>query len=88
MTPTILGGFQINRAAGTASFKVLVSPPSPDLVGWVVGHCSCCSKTPFSTGAHVEAFVDSSSTTVLLAWGICCRFSTSKSFSSFYAWIM
>jgi hypothetical protein len=25
--PTILGGLQINRAVGTASFEVLVSPP-------------------------------------------------------------
>jgi hypothetical protein len=72
MMPTILGGLQVNRAAGTASFKVLVSPPSPGSVGGAVGHCSRRSKTPSGTGAHVEAFVDSSSATALLAWGICC----------------
>jgi hypothetical protein len=68
MMPTILGGLQINRAAGTTCFEVLVSPPSLGLVGQAVGHCSRRSKTPSVTGAHVEAFVDSSPATVLLAW--------------------
>jgi hypothetical protein len=84
--PTICGELQINRDVGTTSFEVLVSPPSPGLIGWAVGHCSRLSKTPLGTGAQVEAFVDSSSVTVLLARGICCRSKTSKSFSSFCAW--
>jgi hypothetical protein len=86
MTPTILGELQINRATGTASFEVLVSPPSPGSVGWVIGCYSHRSKTPSGMGAHVEAFVDSSLATALLARGICCRFRTAKSFSSFCAW--
>jgi hypothetical protein len=84
MTPTILGGLHGIIAAGTASFGVLVSPPSPGLAGRVVGRCSFCSKTPSGTEAHIEAFVESSSVTVLLAQGTCCRSRTSKSFSSFY----
>jgi hypothetical protein len=71
--PTILSGLQINRGTGTTSFEVLVSPPSPGSAGRVVGCCSRRSKTPSGMGAHVEAFVDSSSMTVLLVWGICCR---------------
>jgi hypothetical protein len=67
MAPTILSGLQTNRAAGTASFEVLVSPPSPGSVSRVVGHCSHRSKTPLGTGAHVEALVDSSSMTILLS---------------------
>jgi hypothetical protein len=57
MVPTILGGLHKNRTARTISFEVLVSPPSPDSIGRVVGHCSLISKTPSSTGAQVEAFV-------------------------------
>jgi hypothetical protein len=86
VTPTILGGLQENKATGTASFEVLVSSPSPGLAGRAVGCCSHCLKTPSGTGAHVEAFVDSSSVTALLAQGTCCRSKTSKSFSSFFAW--
>jgi hypothetical protein len=70
-TPTILGGLQENRATGTASFEVLGSPPPLGSLGQAVGHCSHRSETPSGTKVHVEAFVDSSSTTALLARGIC-----------------
>jgi hypothetical protein len=78
--PMILVGLQINRAAGTIRFEVLVSPPSPSSVGRAVGRCSHRSKTLSGTRAHVDAFVDSSSATALLARGICCRSKTSNSF--------
>jgi hypothetical protein len=81
--PTILSGLQENRATETTSFEVLFLAPSLGSAGWVVGQCSHRSKTPSDTGAHMEAFVDSSSTTALLAWGTCCKSRTSKSFSSF-----
>jgi hypothetical protein len=81
--PTILGGLHENRAAETASFEVLISPPSPSLPSRVVGRGSLLSNTPSGTGAHVEAFVDRSSATALFARGTCCRSRTSKSFSSF-----
>jgi hypothetical protein len=67
VTPIIFGRLKINRVTGTAGFEVLVSPASLHSVGRAVGHCSHCSKTPSSTRAHVEAFVDSSSATLLLA---------------------
>jgi hypothetical protein len=67
MMPTILGGLHGIRDVGTTSFGVLVSPPLPHLAGWAVGHCSFRLKTPSSTGAHVEAFAESSSVTALLA---------------------
>jgi hypothetical protein len=86
VTPTILGRLQANRATRTASFEVLVSPPSPGLAGQAVGHCCRRSKTPSDMGAHVEAFVDSSLVTALLAQGICCSSRTLKSFSTFCAW--
>jgi hypothetical protein len=57
VTPTILGGLHAIRVTGTASFEVLVLPPSPGLVGQVVVHCRRLSKTPYGTGAQVEAFV-------------------------------
>jgi hypothetical protein len=47
--PTILGGLHKNRATRTASFEVLVSPPSPDLVGWAIGCGTLLSKTPSDT---------------------------------------
>jgi hypothetical protein len=84
MMATIIGELHGIRAAGTASFGVLVSPPSPSLVGRAVGRCSFRLKTPSGTGAHVEAFAESSSATALLSRGTCCRSRTSKSFSSFY----
>jgi hypothetical protein len=65
--PTILGGLHEIRTIGTVSFGVLVSSLSPSLVGCAVGRCSFRSKTSSGTGAHVEAFVDSSSMIALLA---------------------
>jgi hypothetical protein len=65
--PMILDGLHGIRAVGTASFGVQVSPPLPDSVGRVVGHCSFRSKTPSGTRAHMDAFVHSSSTIALLA---------------------
>jgi hypothetical protein len=62
---TILSGLHENRAIGTTSFEVLVSPPSPGSIGRDVGHSSLLSKTPSGTGAEVEAFVDRSSVTAL-----------------------
>jgi hypothetical protein len=56
MTPTILGGLNGIRTAGTASFGVLVSPSSPGSASQAIGHCSFRSKTPPSIGAHVETF--------------------------------
>jgi hypothetical protein len=67
VTHTILGGLHENRATGTASFEVLVSPLSLNSAGWVVGRNSLLSKTPSGTGAQVEAFVDRSSMTALSA---------------------
>jgi hypothetical protein len=78
--PMILGGLQENMATGTASFEVLISPPLPSLAGWTIDHCSLRSKTPSGTEAHMDAFVDSSSMTALLAQETCCRSRTSKSF--------
>jgi hypothetical protein len=80
VTPTILGGLHENRVTRTASFEVLVSPPSLSSASQVVGHGSLLSKTPSGTGAHVEAFVDRSSTTVWFARGTCCSSKISKSF--------
>jgi hypothetical protein len=65
--PMILSRLQEKWAVGTTSFEVLVSPPSPGSVGQVVGHYSLHSKNPSGIGAHVEAYVDSSSVTALLA---------------------
>jgi hypothetical protein len=86
MMPTILGGLLRIRAVGTASFGVLVLPPSLGLAGRVVGCYSHLSKTPSGTKAQVEALVDRSLTTVLSMRGTWCSSRTSKSFSSFYAW--
>jgi hypothetical protein len=62
---TITGGLHVNRAARTASFEVLVSPPSPGWAGQVVGHSNLLSMTPSGTGAKVEDFVNTSSMTAL-----------------------
>jgi hypothetical protein len=78
--PTILGGLYGITTAGTTSFEVLVSPPSPSLTDQVVGHCSRLSKTPSGTGAQVEASIDRSSATAFSAQGMWCRSRTSKSF--------
>jgi hypothetical protein len=86
VTPTILGGLHRIRAAGTASLKVLVSPPLLNLAGRAVGCCSHLSKTPYGTRVQVEAFVDRSSATAFSIRGMWCRSRTSKSFSSFRAW--
>jgi hypothetical protein len=51
MMPTIVGGHHEIRVVGTASFKVLVSPPSPGLAGQAIGCHSCLSKIPYGTGA-------------------------------------
>jgi hypothetical protein len=84
--PMILGRLQINRVVRTASFEVSVSLPSPGSADRAVGRCSRHSKIHSGMGAYVEAFVDSSSATALLAQGICCKFRASKSFSNFCAW--
>jgi hypothetical protein len=73
VTPTILGRLHEIRTVGIASFGVLVLPPSTGLAGWIVDHCSFHSKTPSGTGAHVEAFAESSLVTTMLAQGTCCR---------------
>jgi hypothetical protein len=49
--PVILSGLHETRATGTASFVVLVSPPSQGLAGRAIGHISLLSKTPSGTGA-------------------------------------
>jgi hypothetical protein len=72
------------RATRAASFKVLVSLPSPDSASRAIGHYSYLSKTPTGIGVHVEAFVVRSSATSLSAQGMWCRSRTSKSFSSFW----
>jgi hypothetical protein len=65
--PTILGGHHGIRAAGTASFKVMFSPPSPGKVAWAIGCCSHLSKIPSGTRAQVEDFADRSSATAFSA---------------------
>jgi hypothetical protein len=65
MMPRILGGLHENKATGTTSSEVLVSPLSPSSAGWAVGHDSLLSKTPLGTLVQVEAFVDRSSATAL-----------------------
>jgi hypothetical protein len=84
--PTSLGGHHGIRATGTASFEVLVSPPSPGSVGRAIGYCSRLSKIPSRAGAQVEAFVDRSSVTAFSARGIWWSSRTSKSFSRFWTW--
>jgi hypothetical protein len=86
VTPTILDEHHGIRATGTASFEVLVSPPSPDSASWAIGCRSHLSKIPSRTGAEVEAFVDRSSATAFSTRGMWCRSRTSKSFSSFWKW--
>jgi hypothetical protein len=70
--PMILGGLHGIRAVETASFEVLVSPPSPGSAGRTIGCCNCLSKIPSRTGAQVEAFVDISSATAFSARGMRC----------------
>jgi hypothetical protein len=82
VTPRTLGGLHGSR---TASFKVLVSPPSLGLAAQAIGCRSLLSSTPFRTRAEVEALADKSSVTAFSARGMCCKFRTSKSFSSLRA---
>jgi hypothetical protein len=56
--PTILGGHHGIRAAGTASFMVVVSPLSLGSAGQAADCCSRLSKIPSRTRVQVEAFVD------------------------------
>jgi hypothetical protein len=60
--------------------------PSLGLAAQAVGYRSLLSSTPTGTGAEVEALVDRSSATAFSAWGMCCKFKTSKSISSLRAW--
>jgi hypothetical protein len=65
-----LGGLHGTRTIGTASFEVLVSPPSLGLAAQAVGCRSRLSNTPSRTGAKVEALADRSSATAFSAWGM------------------
>jgi hypothetical protein len=86
VTPTTLGGLHGIRDVGTASFEVLISPPSLGLATQAIAYRSHLSNTPSGTGAGVEALVDRSSVIAFLTRGICCRSRTSKSFSSLRTW--
>jgi hypothetical protein len=85
VTPTTLSGLYGSRTAGTTNFKVLVSPPSLGLAAQAIGCRNLLSGTPSRTGAEVEALVDGSSATAFSARGVCCKSSTSKSFSNLRA---
>jgi hypothetical protein len=67
VTPMILDGLHGTR---TASFEVLVSPPSLRSAARVVGCHSHLSNTPSGTGAEVEALVDRSSVTAFSTRGM------------------
>jgi hypothetical protein len=84
--PRTLGGLHGRRTAGTASFKVLVSPPSLGLAAQAVGCRSHLSSTPSGTEAKVEALADSLPTTAFSVQGMCCKSKASKSFPSLCAW--
>jgi hypothetical protein len=84
--PRTLGGLHGSRTVGTASFEVLVSPPSLGLATQAVGCHSRLSSTPSGTGAEVEALADRSSATAFSARGICCKSRASKSFPSVCTW--
>jgi hypothetical protein len=58
MMVVTLDGLHVARTAGTASFMVLVSPPSLGLAVPAIGCRSHLSNTPSGTGAEVEALVD------------------------------
>jgi hypothetical protein len=62
---TVFGGFW--DATRTASFEVLVSPPSLSSAGWALGLSSRLSKMPLGTGAQVDAFMERSSAAELPA---------------------
>jgi hypothetical protein len=79
----VFGGFCRWDATGTASFEVLVSPPSPSSAGWAVGLSSRLLKTPSGMGAQVDALTERSSAAELSARATCCSSRAVKSFSSF-----
>jgi hypothetical protein len=81
-----LGVLHGTRAAGTASFEVPVSHPSPRLAAQAVGCRSHLCSTPSRTRAKVAALVGRSSATIFSARGMCYRSRTSKSFSSLRTW--
>jgi hypothetical protein len=84
--PRTLGGLHDSRTAGTASFEVLVSPPSLWLAAQAISCRSRLSSTPSRTGAEVEALADRSLATTFFAWGMCYKSRASKSFSSLRVW--
>jgi hypothetical protein len=84
--PTTLGGLHGSRTTGTASFEVLVSPPSLGLAAQAVGYRNLLFSTPSGTGAEVEALADRSSATAFSTWGMCYKSRTSKSFFGLHAW--
>jgi hypothetical protein len=86
VTPVTLDGLHGTRTTQTASFGVLVSPPSLGLAAQAVGCRNRLSNTASGTGAEVEALVDRSSAITFCARGMCYRFRTSKSFSSLHMW--
>jgi hypothetical protein len=69
--PMALGGLHDTRTAGTASFEVLVSPPSLGLATQAVGYRIRLSSTSSGTGAEVEALVDKSSVIAFSPRGMC-----------------
>jgi hypothetical protein len=84
--PRTLGGLRGSRTAKTASFEVLVLPPSLGLAAQAIGCHSRLSGTPSGTGAEVEALGDRLSATAFFARGMCCKSRTSESFPSLCAW--
>jgi hypothetical protein len=66
--PTTLGGLHGTR---TASFEVLVSPPSLGLATQAVGYRNRLSGTTSGTGAEVEALFDMSSIIAFSPRGMC-----------------
>jgi hypothetical protein len=85
MTPRTLGRLHGSRTTGTASFEVLVKPPSLGLVAQAVGCRNLLSSNPSGIGAKVEALADRSSATLFSARGMSYKSRTSKSFSSLRA---
>jgi hypothetical protein len=70
VTPMTLDVLHGSRTAGTASFEVLVSPPSLGLAAQDVGYRSLLSSILSGTGAKVEALADRSSATAFFARGM------------------
>jgi hypothetical protein len=86
VTPRTLAGLHGSKTAETASFEVLVSPPSLGLAAQAVGYRTLVSSTSSGTGAEVEALADRSSATAFFAREMCYKSRTSKSFSSLRTW--